>query len=977
MERRGFEAQYAATKKAVDRAKREAKDLAQHESLAERDRLRLTRVLQLVERYQPQRVPETLEAQGKWRGILSSLYRLLPGTREKRLEERSLPKATSPEAVSARSYLLSEQLVVVLRSLRHLDKVLAKEMEFFSEEVLDQKRPDETRLEEEVDTSLTLDYERKNWGVERICLDGVQNHLPTDSKGEKVWVRCLVDGQWVGLDVARLNVAKIKAVRFIDAGVGFDVITLSLLYSTKADEPESRGQFGEGMKMMVAAALREGLDPELESQDWRARPFAKKVSLQNTRSGRKQTVQQLAYNVQYLEGHPMFGSRTTFWKPTEGFVNEVLQMETKVLALCGNYHPLFVGQGAQIVDREPGNIFVKGIFIRHERALLSYNLDDVETNRDRNTIVNVSVENRISKLLSELSDKRVVKTLLKKAQLDPEAVESNACYVDPAHKSVWVEAFTEAFGDDAVLDTGFSPPNVYRAQKLNKIKFVSGMTQTLLRAGVSTEKDIMPDYFSEVLSTSLTLDYGKEIWDEERLLLDAVQNHLPRDSGGRYLGLRFKTRDGSWHDYADISRTKDEEIVVLKMFDDGKGYDHRLLGLFHSTKGGEGEAAGKFGEGLKMVTLAALRAGVEANFYSRNWKAEPRLVRQEIDGRVVEQLAFDVTHALKKNTMDEDPGYDQRSATVFHNPSAKLLKEFRLLSKKVLAIDRPAAIERTNVGDILSLDGGLIYVRDLLIPGDHRTLFSYHFQPYEMKVRDRNAIPHAELAQMIAGVLSATEKPDVIRTFLHRAVSVVRTSGSRLPLEFITAFRPSNGGVWKKVFIELFGENTSIRSERSQDFDAFQQNMHVGLELVTLPDAVAASLEGIGLSSYRERIQEMTDVKFIPLEELSPAERAVVDFLPSLDQFLPEDRPSSIRVYDKKDYKQEVADGFSDGTYINLYRPVLDIILRAADVYFHEKAHHNTGSADAAAGFRNYLTLALAKVALENLRSVRPDLASN
>jgi hypothetical protein len=361
MENPKFEAQFGETKKTLESSRAEINEFLKQETLDERDRVRLTRVLQLTERYQPEREVEEPKV-NKWRSYLESAYRFLPSRR----------KSQKPiENISARSYLLAEKTIASLRDLRHVDFQLEQESGFSEEEVLNQERPAEIVSEETLDTSLTLEYEKKNWGVERICLDGIQNHLPSDSKGEHVWVRCLVGGKWVSLAEARQKKDEIEAVRFADDGVGFDVKNLSLLYSTKAGEKESRGQFGEGMKMMAAAALREDLQPEMESQDWRAKPTPKEVKIYDTRNKKDQTVQQLSFQVEHLEGKPMVGSRTTFWKPSEPFMNELMQIEKKILALRENYRPAFVGSTGEIVDRESGSLFVKGIYVSGKKTLFS------------------------------------------------------------------------------------------------------------------------------------------------------------------------------------------------------------------------------------------------------------------------------------------------------------------------------------------------------------------------------------------------------------------------------------------------------------------------------------------------------------------------------------------------------------------------------------------------------------------------------
>jgi len=964
MEKLHLEAQFTETKKTLESSRAEINEFFKQETLDERDRVRLTRVLQLVERYQPEHEEEAPKV-NRWQSYLESAYRFLP----------SIRKSQKPiENISARSYLLAEKTIASLRDLRHVDFQLEQESGFSEDEILNQERIGEVLREETLDTSLTLEYERKNWGIERICLDGVQNHLPSDSKGEHVWVRCLIGGKWVSLAEARQKKDEIEAVRFADDGVGFDVKNLALLYSTKAGEKDSRGQFGEGMKMMAAAALREGLEPEMESQDWRAKPTPKNVKIFDTRHQKEQNIQQLSFQVEHLAGKPMVGSRTTFNKPTEAFVEELMQIEKKVLSLRENYRPAFVGSTGEIVDKESGSLFVKGIYVTGRKTLFSYNFEDVETNRDRNAIISEGLERRIAQIVREISDKRLIKTILQKSILEPDAIESSYYGLEAEHPSVWIEGFYEAFGKDAVLDTGFKIPEAFKDEKLNKIKLPSGMVNLLLCAGIKTDREATPDFWDETIPTSLTLEYGKDIWNEERILLDAVQNHLPHDSGGSSIGLRFKTKDGKWHSFSDLPDTKDEEIESVKIYDDGRGYDSRLLGFFYSTKGA-GESTGKFGEGLKMLCVAALRKGVDMTLRSQNWSARPRALRQEVDGKEIDQLVFDVTHAVKRQDMDDDKGLYQSSSTTFSNPTPELLREFRQINKKVLAIEKTMPVERTSNGDVLSLEGGMIYVRELLIPGDHNLLFTYHLPKLEIKNRDRSFVDQQELSPAIAEIWSQTENPEVIKSFLFKANLEAQKGSGKDKVEFSMDFTPKNTENWKKIFEEVFGKDTAIRDVRSQDFDAIQQNRHVGLELVSFPSSVYKVLQRLGLPTYESRAQEMTDVEHIPDEELTPEEKSLLEVLVAIDEYLPNNRPSDIKIYKSKYPNQKVAAGFSDGISIHLLREILNDFTRAADVYVHEKTHHNTsGSQDASAGFRNYLTFALGKLALDQLKKNKPDL---
>ena len=86
--------------------------------------------------------------------------------------------------------------------------------------------------------------------------------------------------------------------------------------------------------------------------------------------------------------------------------------------------------------------------------------------------------------------------------------------------------------------------------------------------------------------------------------------------------------------------------IALKCPTTAGDNDYHFLSLLHSTKGRD--ESGKFGEGLKMLSVAALRANSELVIESRNWEAVPRLERQTIDDKEISQLVYDARTYLKE-----------------------------------------------------------------------------------------------------------------------------------------------------------------------------------------------------------------------------------------------------------------------------------------------------------------------------------------
>lgn len=958
-----LESQYAGKDKELDDYKKKIKkNLENNSEINEQDKIRLTRVLQLLEKYKPTRQID--ESQKSLFDSLKGLYRFLPKRRKTEDDKNTNP------------YLLAEETVEALRNLRHYDYYLNENSEdlFDKNKIFDQEMSEKIISTEVLDTSITLEYEKKNWGVERICLDGIQNHLKTDSCGTGTWVQCLVDGQWVSVDEAKNNKEKIKSVRFIDDGVGFDVKNLVLFWSTKSQEKDSKGQFGEGMKMVAAASLREGLDMEMQSQNWSARPFGKKIDVQNTRKNTTEKVEQLSFNVDHYDQDNIIGSKTIFHKPSKEFIDEVLKIEDKVLELEDKYSPLFIGEKGQIVRRAEGGVFVKGIFVKNENTLFSYNFDDVETNRDRNSIVNERVNSRVSSIIEELNDKHLIKTLLQKSLNSHNALECSY-YQSTNYPSLWSEAFYEAFGKDACVDTRFIPPEIFKENKAVKITFPEGIAQLLIKAGVKTDRETIPAYYEETIPTSVTLEYGKEIWAEERIMLDAIQNHLPHDAEGGQIYLRFKVRDGEWHSFQDLNNFKNEEIETIKIANQGSlGYDHRLLGIFQSMKDHD-NSSGKWGEGLKMLSAACLRAGIDMSLKSRKWRAVPKIQEQEIDDKKIEQLVFKVVHEIKNGTIEDDDAhsYYEQSSTTFNNPSKELLKEFQNAPQKVLSIESKRPLTTTSTGELLRLTGGELFVRDILIPGEHNLRYSYHFPKFSIKTRDRNAITLRDLKEELASIWSEINKPEVIKDFLYQATLSAKGNGNNENIEFQTYFNPRESQLWISAYEEIFGKGTALRNVQSQNFNEMHQLAHVGLKMVTMPEAIYKMLinlrdeEGNRIPNYADKVEELTDVEIVNNETLLPEEKKIIELLYKLDEFLPNNKKSEIKIYTRKFPHQDVAAGFAQGNNVNLLRDLLSNLLSAVDVYYHEKTHVISGADDAEAGFRNFLTRALATLAIKQL----------
>lgn len=1014
----------------------EAYDQKKALGISEADYIRLTRTIQLAEKYLPRRdVFTESESEAKKRQIifqkLIDLYRSMPkNIFRKKYKEGETEKFPN-------SYIMSEEVVNNLRELRHYDFMLKNLNGENKEElakILESKLSGQIVKERKEGPGILDDYRQGSWGVERICLDGIQNHLPNDAKGTTCWLHFEVDGKWVSADQAKLTPEKIARVRFADDGVGFTPDNLIYLHSTKTSEADSVGQFGEGMKLASMASINLGLGMELQSRNWSAFAVGENRQLINTRNNDSvEERKQLIYDIKEYDGEPLVGSRTIFHTPTREFIDYALTLPEKVLDLDPNYRPLFTSENGDIVSTSKGGqIFVKGIFVKNTNSLFSYNFNDANVNPDRNEVVGFDIPEAIKDITLGLTDIRVIKTLIAKVIDDhkenngkfrdyseiPLEVRtgenlSNQFYSERGAPSLWREAFKQVLEQkslkdvngniiEAILKTDYDVPEQLKStlEKYNVVSLPNRWTLALHRAGVKTDRESLPEYMEEIIPTSLSLDYGQGIWDNERIVLDAVQNHLPSDSGGSDLFLRFQTNDGVWHDFTEFEKFEDSDIKSIKISDNGKGYDSQSLGIFASIKDHD-KSSGKWGEGLKMLSIAAIRNNQKMILRSRDWMAMPTtrkvtLNAGEVNEKTVDKLVFEVISRVNikskiledgdNSFADRNGNKKEKSSTTFLDPSPGLIKEFRNIKEKVLLLQRKNAITSVSGSEVLDLNSGKLFIRNIYVPGNHNIKYGYHFSDFDIETRDRNAMNIDSLLEKIKQIFEGTESERFISSFLRDAKTHAEGKDDQEYLEFVTSFliqpKTWKADLWIKVFHQDYGEKTTVRNRDNQDMNAVHQAEHLGVGTVTMPAAIFKALNGLEgtdgkvITSYEKELDDANKNAIpIPEEHLTEYEKFMIKHIYGYNEILALNEKGAkieeIRVFDySSSYMGTRAAGSAPPGLgiVKISRDTLNSsLLNIGDVLFHEGVHAINGADDACAEFRNFLTYLLAAVAKENI----------
>jgi hypothetical protein len=191
----------------------------------------------------------------------------------------------------------------------------------------------------------------------------------------------------------------------------------------------------------------------------------------------------------------------------------------------------------------------------------------------------------------------------------------------------------------------------------------------------------------KTIPLNIMLSYPVQ-WKKDRILRDIVQNFYD-DVGLREFEKAFKT------EYDQI-----EKSVSLTVTSEGFSYEW-LLHMGASTKQDKpGAFAGFFGEGFKVAALCALRDFAwKIKMCSRNWILEVIALKTVIDGKEMQQLAYQVEE--RESFIDETI----LTLSPFSNEDNDLLRdvvlgfyfpENQLLGKRIFENEYAAIYERSK-----------------------------------------------------------------------------------------------------------------------------------------------------------------------------------------------------------------------------------------------------------------------------------------
>ncbi|QQG41212.1 MAG: hypothetical protein HYV90_03475 [Candidatus Woesebacteria bacterium] len=417
--------------------------------------------------------------------------------------------------------------------------------------------PKATKLKDGyVATSVSLEYGKGNWDKPiRFFEDIVQNHLNAGEVSIKYMLTR--DGSTIWVEKEDMQVGeKILGVEFSDNGRGYAPESLERMGRTEKSSPLDEGKYGEGTKMLLAAACRNQIDLEFSSNcqrdgvqmTWRA--HAEQGSRQIVENGKVAEVKMAGFALGTSDVvNTGSTTRIVFNDTTSEFYVECLKvldpmggdggLSRYVRTLPGGV-PISSSVGpVKVLADSKGDIYENGLLMSTEKMLLgSFDVPDVSATRERDTVKAESMKQYVDFVLSHTTDRALVAKILKGAvegglygYLDTKNLFDGK-KVTPINLGIWQTAALNSFSDVIIDDISLpdSASRYLRYNGYNKRIHVHGRDgkDLLMKECFPTVKGLIER--SRTLPTEIPQNTREKVNEVVDILADEVLKIV--DSGG-------------------------------------------------------------------------------------------------------------------------------------------------------------------------------------------------------------------------------------------------------------------------------------------------------------------------------------------------------------------------------------------------------------------------------------------------------------
>jgi hypothetical protein len=432
----------------------------------------------------------------------------------------------------------------------------------------------------------------------------------------------------------------------------------------------------------------------------------------------------------------------------------------------------------------------------------------------------------------------------------------------------------------------------------------------------------------------------RQEWGEWEAIRDLVQNALDETESYEY----GTDKEGFW------------------ISDNGKGVGISSF-LLGPPKLKPDYARGKFGEGMKIASLALVRAGYNVHVQTVGREVWMVFIEQEVGGgETVQSLAAMWRNGgTKVGTKFHIIGY---KGDDFHDRFFTNLPKWDILLQVPSMVSKP--IQRYNSlikGDFGGISPHRIYARDIYMKGIlsnySYNLWSFDMSPDRFGAKDESQVwydagrvwTQVNTAEELEYLMKCCCEPPIIKMdeTYHLTMESWYLGVNPVTDKSYLETMKENGDAWRKAWSKIHGDSAVIRTNDS--YDAIVR--HLGYESKGFQYGVRSALGDV-IKTDKQLIDEsqdrLRDVQVIQEETLSPRQLAHLKLAQKIAIDVDKSHtlggvhagmipPASDRVRTAGLYGRNTREIFIAVEQLNHGRATIDTTI-------HELAHHTSGSDD-------------------------------
>ena len=321
-----------------------------------------------------------------------------------------------------------------------------------------------------------------------------------------------VDGQTESFSLSE----EAEFIHIHDHGNGYPInFAKRIGASSKKNDDQSIGQFGEGTKMAILTCLRKGIPVRLASQNWLILPKSMPID---------DDLDVLVFDI-FKSDETIQGSIVSI-EPTLK-IKEILKDKEHYFLQFSTLSPLygFMNQGI-FPSVGKAKLYNKGVYIKDIDAMYTYGISINQLNRDRDLVDDDTLSQRIREIWNKVNNSFLINRYFEESNRIANGATSSkykefnySQYPEWDVRHIWVDTFYSLFGSKAIISTNDLASREAEALGHTPIRLEYCGRSLADLIGIPKDVDVISDDYEFIWSNSLNeheekrLSFFKQVTD--------------------------------------------------------------------------------------------------------------------------------------------------------------------------------------------------------------------------------------------------------------------------------------------------------------------------------------------------------------------------------------------------------------------------------------------------------------------------------